>query len=64
MATSSIFASFNINDKKTAEAFAAALEASSKDPRRVRTSPASIRLTDKKKVAEMFSRRKTAGNEE
>ena len=54
MATSSIFASFNIKDKKTAEAFVDALEASAKDPKRERTTPASVRLTDKKAIAEMF----------
>ena len=36
MATSSIFANFNITDKKTAEDFVAALDASAHDPKRER----------------------------
>lgn len=39
MATSSIFANFNITDKKTAEAFVAALDASTRDPKRKPVSP-------------------------
>ena len=58
MATSSIFTSFNIYDVKTAEAFAEALDASSRDPERVRTTPESVRLTDKESIAEFYKKRK------
>jgi len=58
MATSSIFASFNINDRKTAKAFAEALDESAKEPKRVPTSPAPSHLTDKQKILELLAQRK------
>ena len=62
MATSSIFASFNINDSKTAEAFVKALDESSKDPKRVPTS-GSTYLTDKDKILEFFGKQEKKENE-
>lgn len=63
MATSSIFASFNINDPKTAEAFVEALEQSAKDPKRVPTSPEPKFLTDRNEIMEFFAQRKKTENE-
>ena len=57
MATSSIFASFNINDRKTAEAFAEALDQSAKEPKRVPT-PATSHITDRDKILELLAQRK------
>lgn len=62
MATSSIFASFNINDSKTANAFVEALDESSKDPRRVPTSGSTI-ITDKDKIREIFAKWEKKENE-
>ena len=58
MATSSIFASFNIKDSKTAEAFAEALDQSAKDPKRVPASPAPIHLTDRQGILKVVANRK------
>ena len=58
MATSSIFASFNINDRITAEAFAEALYQSAKEPKRVPTSPATSHITDRDKILELLAQRK------
>lgn len=62
MATSSIFASFNINDSKTAEAFVEALDESSKDPRRESTSNTTF-ITDKDKIREIFAKWEKKKNE-
>ena len=56
MATSSIFASFNINDSKTAEAFVKALDESSKDPKWVPKFPEPTYITDKEKLREIFEK--------
>lgn len=56
MATSSIFASFNIKDSKTAEAFVAALDASANDPKRTPEAPTPHVMTDKKQILEFFSK--------
>ena len=58
MATSSIFANFNIKDRKTAEAFAEALDQSAKEPIRVPTSPAPSHITDRDKILELLAQRK------
>lgn len=58
MATSSIFASFNIKDRKTAEAFAEALDQSANEPMRVPTSPAPSHITDRDKILEILAQRK------
>lgn len=63
MATSSIFASFNINDSKTAEAFVEALDQSSKDPKWVPTFPEPTFITDKNKIRELFAKREKKENE-
>jgi len=58
MATSSIFASFNIKDRKTAKAFAEALDQSAKEPKRVPTSPAPLHLTDRQRILKVVAKRK------
>lgn len=58
MATSSIFASFNIKDRKTAEAFAEALDQSANESKRVPTSPAPSIITDRDKILELLVQRK------
>ena len=58
MATSSIFASFNIKDRKTAEAFAEALDQSAKEPMRVPTSPAPSHIKDRDKILALLAQRK------
>ena len=58
MATSSIFANFNITDNKKAEAFVAALEASEKDAKRTPTSPVSSLITDHESIRNFFAKRK------
>ncbi|MBP0959721.1 MAG: hypothetical protein J5992_06325 [Oscillospiraceae bacterium] len=58
MATSSIFANFNITDNKTAEAFVAALEASEKDVKRRPTSPVNPPMTDPEAIRKFFAQRK------
>ncbi|MBO6229125.1 MAG: hypothetical protein J6O50_01030 [Ruminiclostridium sp.] len=63
MATSSIFASFNINDSKTAEAFVDALDQSSKEPRRKPLSPAPLHITDKDKILAFFAKDRKKPNE-
>ncbi len=56
MATSSIFANFNIYDRKMAEAFAAALDASAKDPLRKPEAPTPHVVTDKNEILSFFER--------
>ncbi len=58
MATSSIFANFNITDKKTAEAFVAALDASAHDPRRKPVGPVKPPLTDHAAIKAFLAKRK------
>ena len=53
MATSSIFADFNIKDKTTARAFLKALEASEADPRITPEHEFRL-LTDPKEIRERF----------
>ena len=50
MATSSIFASFNINDNQKADRFMSALEESAKKPLRPPEAPTPHVLTDKEKI--------------
>ncbi len=57
MATSSIFANFSINDKKTAEAFVKAIEQSEKEQNTVSISSIPVCLTDKNKIADFFKKR-------
>lgn len=63
MATSSIFASFNINDSKTAEAFVEALDQSSKEPKRKPLTPAPLHITDKDKILAFFAKDRKKPNE-
>lgn len=63
MATSSIFANFNIKDSKTAEAFVEAMEKSATEPKIIPAEPAPVYLTDKKKILEFFSKRQDYKNE-
>ncbi len=58
MATSSIFANFNITDKKTAEAFVAALDASAHDPKRKPVAPVDPPLTDHAAIRAFLAKRK------
>lgn len=58
MATSSIFANFNITDKKTAEAFVAALDASAHDPKREPAAPVKSPLTDHAAIRAFLAKRK------
>lgn len=58
MATSSIFANFNITDKKTAEAYVAALDASTHDPKRKPVAPVKPPLTDHAAIKEFLAKRK------
>ena len=58
MATSSIFANFNITDKKNAEAFVAALDASAHDPKRKPVTPLKPPLTDHAAIRAFLDRRK------
>ena len=62
MAISSIFASFNIYDRKTANTFAEALDESAKEPKRVPTSPAPLHITDRNKILELLTQRKKNNN--
>jgi hypothetical protein len=57
MATSSIFADFSIRDKKTAERFAAALDASSHDPVD-QSAPSTKTLTDPAAIRAFLAKRK------
>ena len=58
MATSSIFANFSINDKKTAEAFVKAIEQSEKEQNTVSISSIPVCLTDKNKIADSIFKTK------
>lgn len=58
MATSSIFTSFNISDRKTAEKFVSALDASAHDPERKPTAPVSAPVTDPEAIRKFFAERK------
>lgn len=60
MATSSIFASFNIKDRKTAKAFAKALDQSAKESKRVPSSPAPLHITDRAEISKIVAQRKKA----
>jgi hypothetical protein len=62
MATSSIFASFNIKDRKTAKAFAEALDQSAKEPKRVSSSSAPLHITDMKQILRLIAQRKKQMN--
>lgn len=57
MATSSIFANFNINDKKTAERFVLAIEKSAKMAETLPPIPTRRPLTDKAKIAALWEKR-------
>ena len=61
MATSSIFHNVVIKDRESAERFIEALEASSRDPKRVPTCEVKPPLTDKEAIRALFSKR--LGNE-
>jgi len=56
MATSSIFANFDINGKRKAEAFVEALDASSKDKITVRSVPECKSITDKNEIKAFFKK--------
>jgi hypothetical protein len=58
MATSSIFANLNITDKKTAEAFVAALDASAHEPVREPVTSVKPPLTDHAAIREFMEKRK------
>lgn len=58
MATSSIFASFDIKDKKTAEAFVEALDKSANGPDWKPSKPVEPPITDKNKIKALFAKRK------
>ena len=58
MATSSIFANFNIKDKKTARRFLAALEASEKDLHRHKLPPIRPLTTEPDEIRKFMARRK------
>lgn len=58
MATSSIFANFNLSEKKAAEAFVAALDASAHDPKREPVAPVKPPLTDHAAIRTFLARRK------
>lgn len=60
MATSSIFASFDIKEKNEAERFVEALEASANDPKRERKSTASLNNLSKDEIQIFMAKRKTA----
>lgn len=57
MATSSIFANFNINDSRTAEAFVEALETSANEPKRTPTAPVEPLTTDTNEIRAFFTKR-------
>ncbi len=58
MATSSIFTNFNITDKKTAEAFVTALDASAHDPKRKPVASVKPPLTDHAAIKAFLAKRK------
>ena len=57
MATSSIFANFDIKDKQTAKAFVEALEVSAAEPVRKPTAPIEI-LTKSEDIKNLWAKRK------
>lgn len=57
MATSSIFANFNITDKRNAESFGAALDASMHDPKWEPISPVNPPLTDHAAIRTFLAKR-------
>lgn len=58
MATSSIFANFDIKDKKTAEAFVEALDKSANAPEWKPTKPIEPPITDHNAIRALFAHRK------
>lgn len=60
MATSSIFASFNITDNKTLNDFLDALEASEAEQKDAPKRPGQMPVTDPEKIKAVWARRKTA----
>lgn len=60
MATSSIFASFDIKDKETATRFINALEESANDPPYEPISPVEPPITDKEELLALLAKRETA----
>lgn len=58
MAVSSIFASFNIRDRETAEKFVKALEESADGPEWKPIAPVKPPLTDKNAILELWAKRK------
>ena len=58
MATSSIFASFDIKDRKTAEAFAEALAQSANEPEWKPDKSVEPLLTDPDEIRKLFAKRK------
>jgi hypothetical protein len=58
MATSSIFASFNIKDRKTAKSFVKALDRSAKESKRLHSSSAPLHITDRKQILRLIAQRK------
>lgn len=61
MATSSIFANFSISDRRTAEAFVTALDASANDPKREPVAPVDPPLTDHAAIRAFLDKRKGTG---
>lgn len=57
MATSSIFASFDIRDKETAKKFVKALEESANGPKWKPIVPVKLPLTDKNAILELWAKR-------
>lgn len=62
MATSSIFANFNISDAKTAEAFAKALSESEKDLKQSDVSNLSVNGNDEKEILAFLKRKNLLTN--
>lgn len=58
MATSSIFTSFDMKDKKTAEAFVEALDKSAHEPAWKPSKPVKPLLTDPEAIRVLFAKRK------
>ena len=63
MPTSSILASFNTTDKKTAEAFVDALERSASEPKHKISAPAPVHLVKKEQILEFFGKGGNTANE-
>jgi len=62
MATSSIFASFDIKDKETAERFVKALDESANGPEWKLIAPVKPPLTDKDGIMELWAKRERNRN--